>query len=607
MRASFRYCTRTKKYGYRTLAEVLGAVRGFYSTNDRMYEYSGTRGISIPGDFNSRYLVMLNGHPLTENVYDSNNFFGQDFGLDMDLVERIEIVRGPNSALYGSNGIFANINVITKSPVDMPRVRVNTETGSFGEKKIFASSSMDLGKGANLLIAASVFNNSGRSLYFPDYDRPETDNGIATRVDAQRGYHTLANLVWGRWSFMSYFNSHEIHVPGGGGGCLFNDQGSRVRDGRNLVGATYTRELGNSVQLRWQTYYERYRYNDRWDYALEDGQIEDNRTGAWGDWINSQLTASLPAGRLGTLTLGIQGNVELRNLQTNEDVSPEPIAYTRIDARDRSAAVFAQQEWSIAPHWKAYLGLRLDESRNFGNFLSPRVALVHQPSQKTSVKLVYGHPFRNPSAFEKYYKDNVAFLDNPSLTRETTHAFELSVERKLRPDLTVLINPYLYKLSNVVESVWVSDVMSQYVNSGIRRSAGVEFEIKGSPAWWLEAMASYTVQKTSAGVAGQSLPNSPAQIGKTRLAVPLVRNRVYLSSALQYVSARMTAGQGLVRPVLLADATVTTNRLFRDYDLAFGIRNALNWQYDQPVDLSMNRIRANGRSIVLKLIWQRGE
>jgi iron complex outermembrane receptor protein len=596
-----------RKYGYRTLGEALGSVRGFYFTNDRTYDYSGVRGLAIPGDYNSRFLVMLNGHSLTENVYNSNNFFGQDFGLDMDLVERIEIVRGPSSALYGSNGMLANINVVTKSPVDLPRFRASSEVGSFGEKKILLSSSLNLGRGANLLISTSVFNNAGRTLYFPSYDTFENQNGVAHHVDAQKGYHTFANLVWGQWSFTGYFNSREIRVPVGGGGGLFDSQGNRARDSRNLVGANYTREVGKSAKLRWQTYYDGYRYADRFDYPLE-GQVEDNRTGNWGDWVNSQLSYSFPVRKLGTLMVGIQGSLELRNLQINEDVSPVPVTILHINAPDRSGALFAQQEWSLARHWTAYLGLRFDHSKNFGSFASPRLVLVYQPSQKTSYKLVYGHPFRNPSSYERYYDDNGLFLKaNPHLAQETAHAFEVSVERKLRTNLTALVNAYDYRLRNVIGSVWISDVLTQYQDTGARRSTGVEFEVRGSPAWWLEAAGSFVVQTTSAGDSGQRLSNSPGRIGKARLAVPVVRNKAYLSSGWQYLSARSTVAGVLLRPVALADVTLATNRLFRGYDLVCGIRNGLNWQYDQPVDVSVDRIRANGRTFFVKLIWRIGE
>lgn len=597
-----------RKYGYRTLGEALSGVRGFYFSNDRMYDYSGVRGLAIPGDYNSRFLVMLNSHPLTENIYNSNNFFGQDFGLDMDMVERIEVIRGPSSALFGSNGMLAAINVITKSPVDHPLARASIEVGSFGERKAMMSASFDLGRGANLLLSGSIFNNTGRSLFYPDFAAPETNGGVAENVDSQKGYHTLANLTWGRWNFTGYFNNRDILVPAGGGNTIFNSQGQHVRDSRNYVGVSYTRDAGDGAQVRWQLGYDQYRYGDRWDYPLEDGGVSDNRTYNWGDWVSSQVIYSRPIPKLGTLTAGIQGTVEFRTLQINRDVSPEPIEYLNIDTPDRIGSIYAQQEWVVGPKVKAYLGARFDASKYYGNYVSPRLALVYQPDGKTSYKAVYGRPFRNPSAFERFYDDQgLSYAANPTLRRETAQAFELSAERKLGQGMTGLVNAYHYDLNNVIQGIYDEFEVMTYYNTGGRRSTGVELELRGRLKDRVDLMGSYVVQKASDRENGRHLPNSPGQIGKVRAGIAMARNKVQLSGGMQYLSERTTTSGRLIRPMALADITLSTVRLFRGYDLMCGVRNALNWQYDHPVDLSVERVRANGRTFFVKLIWQFNE
>jgi len=81
-----------ERYGYRTLDEVLMSVRGFYTRNDRNYVYMGVRGLSRPGDYDNRILVLVNGHTLNENIYGAP-FFGTDLGMNLAVIERIEIVR----------------------------------------------------------------------------------------------------------------------------------------------------------------------------------------------------------------------------------------------------------------------------------------------------------------------------------------------------------------------------------------------------------------------------------------------------------------------------------------------------------------------------------
>ena len=103
---------------------------------------------------------MINGHNIAENILNSAPV-GSDLPLDLDLVDRIEVVRGPSSALYGSSAMLATINIITKKPADVKGTTVRIEAGSLGERRLEANTAVPLGKRANLLVGASVFNNAG--------------------------------------------------------------------------------------------------------------------------------------------------------------------------------------------------------------------------------------------------------------------------------------------------------------------------------------------------------------------------------------------------------------------------------------------------------------
>jgi outer membrane receptor for ferrienterochelin and colicins len=579
-----------RQYGYRTLAEALSSVAGFYVTYDHQYHYVGVSGISLPGDFNTRFLVMLNGHPLTDNIYNSNGFFGQDFGLDMDLVDRIEIIRGPTSALYGSNGILANINVVTRSPVDAEPLRVSTETDSAGERKLSLSSGIYLGHGANLLVSASVFNNTG---FGAD--------------DGERGYHTFAHLIWHNWSFTAYFNAREKQAPIGVGSSLMFDPNQYIVDSRNFASAVYRHSAGPG-EIKWQTSYDQYRYHDRFDYPDPSGGIETERDFNRGDWVDSQLTYEVPLSGVGPLTVGLSGSWDLRAEQYNV-VDGVRLNYT--NQPQRGVAFFAQQEWKLSPRWQLYGGLRLDDTRFYGRALSPRVALVFQQSARTVYKLVYGRPFRNPSAFEQFYNDGgLAYVAAPSLRPETAETFEASLERRVGGNWTVVARAYHYTISRVIEAVTLPSGAQQYQNTGRDATQGAEFTLTDKLWDRVEASGSSSFGHAEGGPFMQTLANSPAVISKARLGVPFgsgdAKGRWFAAASLQYLSARYSWTGARLGGAALADFTLT-GKLSRRFDLQAGVRNAFNKQYDDPIYLNLDRIAGEGRSVYLRLVCRARE
>ena len=596
-------------YGWRTLGEVLAAVRGFYVTYDRSYHYAGLRGFALPGDYNTRFLVMLNGHSLTENVYSSSNFFGQDFGLDMDLVKRIEIARGPSSALYGSNGIFATINIVTKSPAEARRLRVSAETGSFGEKKILLASAMNLGHGINLLVSTSFFNNGGQSLYFPEFDQAATNFGRALSVDGERGYHTFANLIWRNWSVTGYLGSRQKQIPTGWYGTIFGDRGNKILDARGFFEAAYSRDLSSTRKIRWRIYYDRYRYQARYDYADGDS-VTDYRDLTAGDWVGSQAAYDFEIPHVGTLTVGGEVNADMRALQQYYAVSPERVDVLSVDHPDLSYGLFAQQQWRLSPAWNAYLGVRFDDSKNHTHFVAPRVALVYQASASSTYKFLFGRAFRNPNAYETFYDDGSSQIANPRLRPEHAVTFEVDAEHRFTKNWNGQVSVYHYQLDDLIEAETIDGAqVLQYQNS-VRHSAnGVELELGGKVFEQIETTASVTIQRATDADTGGFLTNSAGCVGKFRGTIPLFKDRLRVAAATQYLSARRTLAYAEVPAFWLADLTLTTHALRPDFDIQFGVRNLFDRAYYDPVGIGLiqDRLRQDGRAIFLKLIWRTRE
>lgn len=136
---------------------------------------------------------MIDGHRINENIFDSG-LIGTEFPLDLSLIDHVEVLRGPGSSLYGTNAELAVVNVITRRPEKDPAVQLSSEADSFQGRAGELSGFVRAG-GADLLAAASLYRSNGAAhLYFPEYDSPQTDDGIANNLDGDRYDHLFLAL-----------------------------------------------------------------------------------------------------------------------------------------------------------------------------------------------------------------------------------------------------------------------------------------------------------------------------------------------------------------------------------------------------------------------------
>ncbi len=184
-----------KHYGYRTLGDLLRSVRGFYVTYDGAYNFIGVRGLNRPGDYGGRVLVNIDGHRLNEPIYDSS-FADTDFLLDMDLVDRVEIIRGPGSSLYGNNAFLTVINVVTRRGRDVGGFEASGSAASYDTYTGRLTYGNRFTNGVELMLSGTYLDSAGHDhIYFPEYS--SVNNGYADHADATESKSAFGSLSYG--------------------------------------------------------------------------------------------------------------------------------------------------------------------------------------------------------------------------------------------------------------------------------------------------------------------------------------------------------------------------------------------------------------------------
>src|SRR5579862_3663577 len=189
-----------QKHAYHTLADILRNVRGFYVTYDRNYSYVGVRGFGLPGEYNNSITLLIDGHRLNDNIFDSA-LIGTEFPIDVDLIDRVEVIRGPNSSLYVASAFLGVINIITKRGQDLQGVNVSGEVASNGTSQGRISYGKKFDNGLELLLSTSFYDSHGQDqLFFKEFDTPAANNGIAVNANDDEFHQFFAHASWGRFT-----------------------------------------------------------------------------------------------------------------------------------------------------------------------------------------------------------------------------------------------------------------------------------------------------------------------------------------------------------------------------------------------------------------------
>ncbi len=570
-------------FGYRTLKDVLSAVRGFYTSYDRNYAYVGVRGFGRPTDYNNRILLLLNGHTLNEDIYGSAPI-GTEFGLNLNSVERIEIVRGPGSALYGTGAMFAIINVITKSGKDIDGFQVNGETGSYGRALGSLVMGKEIGDDIEIAVTGQVGNIEGQNLFFKEYNYPSTNFGIAKKLDGDRFYGFLTNLSYKKLSIEAFRSSREKDVPTGAWDAPFNARPSKSLDEWNFIETKYQDQIKNNLSLSVRGYYDFYFYKGWFPY--ETPTFDESN----GQWYGSEAQVCWDIKSNNRLTIG--GEYQNRIHASYKYWNADTVYFDR-NFPSYALSFYIQDDYQVREDFSITLGIRRDRYNTPASTTTPRIGVIYDPFNSSTLKLLYGEAFRKPNIYESYYEDAISgYKANKYLKPENIQTAELVWEQGFGNSIMGTISIYNYSMKNLIDQVIdPADSLIQYQNISNIKAKGVELELDMRKKTGLAGSINFAYQKARDSKSNRILTNSPEFIAKGSISYP-VGKCLNLASELLYESERLTIQNLKTKSYLLTNLTLAfkstcmkrggLNNFIGKMDITLSINNIFDVSYESP-------------------------
>lgn len=564
-----------RQYGYTTLSEALAGVRGVYLRSDRNYEYLGIRGFSRPGDNDNRTLLLLNGQRLNENFYGSA-FIGNDLGINLASVERIEFVRGPSSALYGSNAMFGVMNIVTKKGQDINGLDLNLEAGSRNTRRVGVAFGNLIRRKLDFTLSMQAGDSEGENLYFAEFDSGGT-GGIARNLDWERFVNFHMTLHYRAWKLEVFYNDRLKGIPTAAWGMEFNNADARSRDRLGMLNLVFDKELDFASRLTLRTFYNSYLYEGVYPYA--EGNWWDANDCHWVG-IEGQLRRDISAQN--RLFCGAEYQQHLSADYRSWDA--DSIYFDR-NFPHSVMALFLQDELQVSGKFALITGMRYDQHSLSKGSLTPRIGVILNPFSTSTLKLLHGSAFRSPNVYEMHYEDPGFAKGNRVLKPERITTSELIWEQTLLSVALTEIGCYYYSMQNLIDQALdPADSLMQFNNIAEVRAYGFEWGLRGNLKSGLNAYVNLNIQKTYEAESGDRLSNSPGFIFKAGVSVPLdPRIRLYAEGI--YESGRYSIRYHPTPDYFLCNAGLRLVNLWRGLSCSLRVRNLFDNEFMLPASL----------------------
>ena len=611
--------TEIKKLGYRTFVEVLRTVPGFeiLKWGDYGNTFPTVRGLTG----SNKIRLMIDGHFVNSPLIGGAFAHFDDFPVEN--IKKIEIIRGPGSALYGENAFSAVINIITKEAHEINGVRVSSGYGSFetyDENVVFGDAHGPIAvsgmahyrqtKGFDGIVKSDSQSIIDKQL--APFKIPAASMAPGRVEDWRQEYVLDLKMVYESF-YVRGFYLNKDKGPFIGAQYALNDE-SRVEDNYVFGEVGYKKIFDDNLTIKPRAYYDQFDSNMYMEALPENTTlfVDTNKDGIRdtlyrypngfvgnGQAIEKIVGTEIPIdyelfeGNL--LTLGFeyrlinQTNVRymsnfhpltlapLSNLQNFTDSYPWMEEATR-----RIGSVYLQDTWNLTDDLNLTLGVRHDQYNDFGGTTNPRAGLTWEFVKNASLKLLYGEAFRPPSFADMFSANQPAIQGNKDLGPETIRSYEAGLSYKFNKYVTSSINYFNNSIEDLIALRTVQN-MSRFENAGKAYIQGFEMETKVHIMKDSYIFTNYTFQNAEDGN-GDNMPYVAQHKGNCGVNVHYWK---YMNTNVNtFISGPRTREVGDTRDDMpsyaLLNLSVIGKEFFKTMEIQGTVFNLLDKDYSDP-------------------------
>jgi len=637
-----------KNMGFRTFVEILRTIPGFeiLKEGDFGAVVPAVRGLATSSSAN-RVRVMINGHFVNDPI--RGGAFTEFDDFPVHNIKKLEIIRGPGSAVYGENAFSAVINIITKDANDIDGVKISSGYGSFNtyEENVLFGEIMGKLEISGMLHyrqtsgfdgeiesdTQTILDNS-----LSPFGYPAVSEAPGSVNDGRQEYILNMKVTYTDVWFQGWYSNKNLDTFLGPQYALTDK--SYIEDNHVFGEVGYKKVFNEVFTIKPKIYYDQIDGNNfhkslpdgttipfdtdgngSYDrlYTYKDGLIGNGKVAEKIVGTDIPFDYALFDGNI--LTLGFEyrliNQTNVRFLTNFDPATMEPTdsirdvsdSYPFIkEATRRIGSVYMQDVWDITDTVNVTLGVRHDQYNDFGGATSPRTGLTWAFMKNASLKLLYGEAFRAPNFVEMFTTNQPAIQGNKNLDPETIKTYEIGLNYRFNKYVSSGINYFYNDIKDLIVLRTLPEVQntSRYENFGDARAWGIETETRVDISKNNYLFMNYTFQNTEDDD-GDELPFIARHKGN--FGVNTQQWKYVNTNLSAFVSGKRSREDTDTRDDLSAYAllnlSVIGKNFFRSMEIQGTVFNLLDKDYSDPGTTSIPEdLPRPGRTYFIGLSYQ---